>query len=233
MRRQVLSMLGPNIFGTLAIVAALIVGGGSAHAAPNFIHADGTRLVDAQGERFAVQGDQSRQLAGPRRLHVQIHAQARAVGDRRRDRGAWSGRRRRRGSGPNSATTTSPKPTSASSRRRASTPCACRCTGGCSSRRGKPPTAAPTGSTGRVGLCSTGWCRWCRDADLRVIIDLHAAPGGQTGVNHDDGFGLPAHILCAALSGAHRRAMEGARGALSRPAGDPRLRPFERADLAL
>ena len=26
---------------------------------------------------------------------------------------------------------------------------------------------------------------------MRVIIDLHAAPGGQTGVNHDDGPGFP------------------------------------------
>ncbi len=32
---------------------------------------------------------------------------------------------------------------------------------------------------------------WCRDAGLHVIIDLHAAPGGQTGVNHDDGPGYP------------------------------------------
>jgi endoglucanase len=32
---------------------------------------------------------------------------------------------------------------------------------------------------------------WCRDAGLKVIIDLHAAPGGQTGVNHDDGPGYP------------------------------------------
>ena len=32
---------------------------------------------------------------------------------------------------------------------------------------------------------------WCRQAGLRVIIDLHAAPGGQTGVNHDDGPGVP------------------------------------------
>jgi len=32
---------------------------------------------------------------------------------------------------------------------------------------------------------------WCREFDLRVIIDLHAAPGGQTGVNHDDGTGFP------------------------------------------
>lgn len=32
---------------------------------------------------------------------------------------------------------------------------------------------------------------WCREAGLKVIIDLHAAPGGQTGINHDDGTGFP------------------------------------------
>lgn len=32
---------------------------------------------------------------------------------------------------------------------------------------------------------------WCRAEGLKVIIDLHAAPGGQTGVNHDDGTGFP------------------------------------------
>ena len=32
---------------------------------------------------------------------------------------------------------------------------------------------------------------WCRQARLHVILDLHAAPGGQTGVNHDDGLGFP------------------------------------------
>ena len=32
---------------------------------------------------------------------------------------------------------------------------------------------------------------WCRQAGLHVILDLHAAPGGQTGVNHDDGVGFP------------------------------------------
>jgi endoglucanase len=32
---------------------------------------------------------------------------------------------------------------------------------------------------------------WTRQAGLRVILDLHAAPGGQTGVNHDDGPGFP------------------------------------------
>jgi endoglucanase len=33
--------------------------------------------------------------------------------------------------------------------------------------------------------------QWCRESGLRVILDLHAAPGGQTGVNHDDGTGFP------------------------------------------
>jgi endoglucanase len=32
---------------------------------------------------------------------------------------------------------------------------------------------------------------WARDAGLYVIIDMHAAPGGQTGINHDDGPGYP------------------------------------------
>ncbi len=32
---------------------------------------------------------------------------------------------------------------------------------------------------------------WSAAAGLRVIIDMHAAPGGQTGVNHDDGSGYP------------------------------------------
>jgi endoglucanase len=33
--------------------------------------------------------------------------------------------------------------------------------------------------------------QWCHDAGLRAIIDLHGAPGGQTGANHDDGPGYP------------------------------------------
>ena len=33
--------------------------------------------------------------------------------------------------------------------------------------------------------------RWCKDAGLAVILDLHAAPGGQTGSNIDDSWGYP------------------------------------------
>jgi len=32
---------------------------------------------------------------------------------------------------------------------------------------------------------------WVRTAGLYAILDLHAAPGGQTGINHDDGPGFP------------------------------------------
>jgi len=32
---------------------------------------------------------------------------------------------------------------------------------------------------------------WCRDAGLRVLLDLHGAPGGQTGTNIDDSSGRP------------------------------------------
>jgi endoglucanase len=32
---------------------------------------------------------------------------------------------------------------------------------------------------------------WVREAGLFAILDLHAAPGGQTGINHDDGPGYP------------------------------------------
>jgi aryl-phospho-beta-D-glucosidase BglC (GH1 family) len=34
---------------------------------------------------------------------------------------------------------------------------------------------------------------WVREAGLFAIVDLHAAPGGQTGINHDDGPGY-AHV---------------------------------------
>jgi hypothetical protein len=46
-------------------------------------------------------------------------------------------------------------------------------------------------------MAGEGWTlldrvlRWARAAGLYVIVDLHAAPGGQTGINHDDGPGYP------------------------------------------
>ena len=32
---------------------------------------------------------------------------------------------------------------------------------------------------------------WCREAGIAVVLDLHAAPGGQTGSNIDDSWGYP------------------------------------------
>jgi len=32
---------------------------------------------------------------------------------------------------------------------------------------------------------------WCRESNLYVILDMHDAPGGQTGDNIDDSFGYP------------------------------------------
>ena len=43
-------------YGVVALLLTLVVAAAPGHAAPNFIHADGTQLVDAQGERFAVKG---------------------------------------------------------------------------------------------------------------------------------------------------------------------------------
>lgn len=33
--------------------------------------------------------------------------------------------------------------------------------------------------------------KWCRDAGLYLILDMHDCPGGQTGDNIDDGYGYP------------------------------------------
>jgi aryl-phospho-beta-D-glucosidase BglC (GH1 family) len=33
--------------------------------------------------------------------------------------------------------------------------------------------------------------RWCREAGIWAILDMHCAPGGQTGTNIDDSYGYP------------------------------------------
>jgi endoglucanase len=53
------------------------------------------------------------------------------------------------------------------------------------------------GDDGTVRFEGPGWplldnlVQWCRKAGLRVVIDLHSAPGGQTGHTHDEGSGYP------------------------------------------
>ncbi|TSJ61075.1 glycoside hydrolase family 5 protein [Starkeya sp. 3C] len=49
----------------------------------------------------------------------------------------------------------------------------------------------------RVDPDGEGWALidrvigWAKAHGIKVILDIHAAPGGQTGVNHDDGVGYP------------------------------------------
>ncbi len=141
-------------------------------------------LHRARRPHAADQGHQPRQLADARGLHVQVRGGEVAAPDLRRLRppaGASSAPRR---SGGSSATPTSRRTTLPSSSRSASTPCASRCTIGCSWM----PTAR---SRARAGSCSTVSWAGVRDAGLLAIVDLHAAPGGQTGINHDDGPGYP------------------------------------------
>jgi hypothetical protein len=57
-------------------------------------------------------------------------------------------------------------------------------------REGEAPEDPPT-------FAGEGWqlldrlIGWAKAAGVRVVLDLHAAPGGQTGINHDDGSGYP------------------------------------------
>lgn len=50
---------------------------------------------------------------------------------------------------------------------------------------------------GDVRFEGPGWTlldqlvQWCREFGLRVVVDLHSAPGGQTGHTHDEGSGYP------------------------------------------
>lgn len=37
---------------------------------------------------------------------------------------------------------------------------------------------------------------WCRENELYVILDMHDAPGGQTGDNIDDSYGYPWLMVC-------------------------------------
>jgi hypothetical protein len=177
--------------GVLAAAVALMFASGSAVAASrNFIHAEGTHLVDAQGEVFAVKGinlgnwlvpegymfrfmrkrapseiaDVIEALVGPEdaaRFWSEFHDRYITQADIRFIKAA----------GFNTVRVP------------------------VHWRLFVEPGDATDGSADRFE--GQGWAlldrlvQWCREANLRVIIDLHAAPGGQTGVNHDDGTGFP------------------------------------------
>ena len=176
----------------LACIAALLVGDGRAFAAPSdFIHTEGRRLVDGHGETFAVKGInlgnwlvpegymfEFKQALSPTEIAGVIE---RLIGPQAADR-FWTEFRDvyvakddidfLKAAGFNTV---------------------------------RVPInwrlfVAP-GAGGQVDgddrFEGPGWqlldrlVQWCHDAGLRAIIDLHAAPGGQTGVNHDDGVGYP------------------------------------------
>jgi endoglucanase len=191
-------MLGSNALvaraghrvGVLAIVVALIIGHSSAVAAPpNFVHAEGTHLVDARGERFAVKGINLGNWLVPegymfkfmrKRAPSEIAGVIEAlIGPEEASR-FWTEFR------DGYITQADIRFIKAAGFNTVRVPLHWRL------------FVEPGGGDGGADRFEgQGWhlldrlVQWCREADLRVIVDLHAAPGGQTGVNHDDGFGFP------------------------------------------
>jgi endoglucanase len=176
--------------GFLALLAALAFPGQPRAAAPNFIHAEGTQLVDAQGERFAVRGINLGNWLVPegymfkfarKRAPSEIAEVIEALVGPGEAARFWAAFRE------DYITETDIRFIKAAGFNTVRVPLHW----GLFVR----PGAAMDGSADVFE--GPGWALldrlvgWCRDAGLRVIVDLHAAPGGQTGVNHDDGTGFP------------------------------------------
>jgi endoglucanase len=174
--------------GVLALAIVLFVGTGRGLSAPSgFIHAEGTRLVDGNGDRFAVKGiNLGNWLVPEGYMFKFMRARAPAeiegvietlIGPEEASR-FWTVFRNEyiakedirfiKAVGFNTV---------------------------------RVPLHwrlfVEPGEGDADRFAGPGWAlldrlvEWCRDAGLRVIVDLHAAPGGQTGVNHDDGTGFP------------------------------------------
>ncbi len=173
----------------LASVVVLVVGNGSGRAAtPDFIHADGTRLVDGSGENFAIKGINLGNWLVPEGYMFKFkHALSPTeiagvvetlVGPDQASR-FWTEFRDVyvakedidfiKAAGFNTV---------------------------------RVPLnwrlfVEPGARASDDKFDGPGWAlldrlvQWCKEDGLRVIVDLHAAPGGQTGVNHDDGTGFP------------------------------------------
>ena len=172
----------------LLCVVALALGGGIACAAPvDFIHAEGTRLVDSQGNDFAVKGInlgnwlvpegymfKFKQARSPKEIAEVVET---LVGTTEATR-FWTQFREVYIAKDDVAFL---KATGFNTVR---VPLNWR-------------LFVEPGPDGADRFEGAGWSlldrlvRWCSAIGLRVIIDLHAAPGGQTGVNHDDGPGFP------------------------------------------
>jgi endoglucanase len=191
-----LGLLRPNVPGASALVllASLIIGNSSAVAAPpNFIHAEGTHLADAQGERFAVKGINLGNWLVPegymfkfmrKRAPSEIAGVIEALIGREEASRFWTEFR------DGYITQADIRFIKAAGFNTVRVPLHWRLFV-------EPGDTGDGGGGGADRFEGQGWylldrlVQWCREADLRVIIDLHAAPGGQTGVNHDDGTGFP------------------------------------------
>lgn len=172
--------------GALAVAILLVLNASAIAAAPDFIRAEGTRLVDAAGERFTVKGINlgnwlvpegymfkfmraraPAEIAGVIEALIGPHEASRFWAEFRDGYIAEDDIRFIKAAGFNTVRV----------------PLHWRLFAELGDREAR--------------FEGPGWSLldrlvdWCRESGLRVILDLHAAPGGQTGVNHDDGFGFP------------------------------------------
>ncbi len=177
-------------YGAIAAVLAALALPGAPRAAAKFIHAEGTKLVDGQGERFAVKGINLGNWLVPegymfkfarKRAPSEIAEVIEAlVGPQEAER-FWAAFRQ------DYITESDIRFIKAAGFNTVRVPLHWALF--------VRPGAAEDGSADAFE--GPGWALldrlvgWCREARLRVIVDLHAAPGGQTGVNHDDGTGFP------------------------------------------
>ncbi len=174
--------------GTLAFVLGLVSGQAPAAAAsPNFIHAEGRRLVDGRGETFVIKGINLGNWLVPEGYMFKFK-QARSPSE---IAGFF-------------ATLIGPEDASrfwTKFRDVYITEEDVRFIKAAGFNTVRVPLnwrlLTEPGDEAADRYEAAGWplldrlVQWCRDSGLRVIVDLHAAPGGQTGVNHDDGPGFP------------------------------------------
>ena len=176
-------------FIVVAFAIVLTRATGTAFAAsPDFIHADGKRLVDDRGAAFAVKGINLGNWLFPEAYMFRFNARAfspqeltegieRLIGRQEAAR-FWTGFRDVYVAKDDVAFL------KAAGFNTVRVPVSWR-------------LLARTGDNGAVAFTGPGWpvldrlVQWCRELGLRVIVDLHSAPGGQTGHTHDEGTGYP------------------------------------------
>jgi endoglucanase len=174
----------------VVLLFVLVAWSGTARAAADFIHADGTQLVDGQGAPFAVKGINLGNWLVPegymfkfarKRAPSEIAEVIEALAGPQEAARFWTTFRE------NYVAQADIEFIKRAGFNTVRVPMHWRLF--------VTPGAADGGSADTFN--GEGWALldrlvgWCREAGLRVIVDLHAAPGGQTGVNHDDGVGFP------------------------------------------